>query len=841
MRADVATECPDQTRLLNFINEQLTIQEFNALDAHVSTCPNCMSRLQEIVNSRWGTGTISMLSTSSDHPPRRFGSYETLDVIAVGGMGTVWRVKDTAFDRQLAVKVIKTPLADRADYRARFLREAQLTAGLTHPNIVPVHTQGELEDGRLYYSMKLVEGETLAKRMQQERLDRASTSALLHIFYQVCQAMAFAHRQGVIHRDLKPLNIMVGAHDEVQVMDWGLAKVLSARQQDETTANVEEMECSEALVETTVGDIVGTLAYMPPEQARGEQHLTFAADVFALGAILCEILTGQPVYQGKNLNQVMRQAVDAELTDALFRLDSCAGDPNLIEIARNCLAADPAQRPQDAGALAAQLTTYHAGLEQRLQDERLLAERERGAATEREQSLRLQARWERRRRRLTSVLSLSLLVAMLLASGLAFGWLGRQQRQLDARQSADDGISQVVTAMRADDLAHAEVELRRAQALLDGQPDYRRDELVELNDSLDLARRLEAVRMEYFTWSNAWFDCCTALDRYAYEFQQSNWNMESDSAATITQRVASSPVRHRLLAALDDWAWLAHREALRAADEETRATHIAFRDRLLNIARSADVDNAAANQLRDGAKWEDVAELSDMLDAIEPREHSPELLVLIGKLLPPGERQSFFRRCQHYHSEDFWLNAELGRTLLEEAITALPSEDAGELPIECPPMMQAYIHMEISPANVQHTAAQAVGYYRAALVQHPDVLGLQLDLATATALTGDMEGSMAICQAALDTAPADAPAHELAEVRLQIGLALLHQGQTEAAIEALRAAVELDSYYAAATEQLVHYLVTAGRPADARRLSNELGLALPDGEALEVLANAETT
>src|SRR5262249_41084719 len=145
-----------------------------------------------------------------------------------GGMGVVWRVLDLQFQRPLALKVMKAENVDSRRVR-RFLAEARITAQLAHPSIVPVHAVGQLADGRPYYTMKLVKGQEL-KELLKPRPDGASQlAALLQVFARVCQALAFAHREKVIHRDLKPGNIMVGEHGEVHVMDWGLAKSLAKR------------------------------------------------------------------------------------------------------------------------------------------------------------------------------------------------------------------------------------------------------------------------------------------------------------------------------------------------------------------------------------------------------------------------------------------------------------------------------------------------------------------------------------------------------------------------------------------------------------------------------------
>src|SRR5262249_13554294 len=140
----------------------------------------------------------------------------------------VWRVRDLQFPRPLAVKVMRAEGANSRRVR-RFLREACITAQLAHPSIVPVHAMGRLVDGRPYYTMKFVEGQTLGERIKSGSDVASQRTALLQVFARVCQALAFAHRKGVIYRDLKPGNIMVGEHGEVQVIDWGLAKFLVER------------------------------------------------------------------------------------------------------------------------------------------------------------------------------------------------------------------------------------------------------------------------------------------------------------------------------------------------------------------------------------------------------------------------------------------------------------------------------------------------------------------------------------------------------------------------------------------------------------------------------------
>src|SRR5262249_40242653 len=150
----------------------------------------------------------------------RLTGYELLGRVAVGGMGVVWRVRDVEFGRDLALKVMKKRLCGRAELERRFLDEAHVCGRLTHPSIGPGHALGRLDDGRPYYLMKLVAGQTLAELLRARATPAERLMEWVRVFAQVCQAMAYAHSKGVIHRDLKPVNVMVGEHGEVQIIDW---------------------------------------------------------------------------------------------------------------------------------------------------------------------------------------------------------------------------------------------------------------------------------------------------------------------------------------------------------------------------------------------------------------------------------------------------------------------------------------------------------------------------------------------------------------------------------------------------------------------------------------------
>lgn len=205
-------------------------------------------------------------------------------------MGVVYAAEDQQLQRKVALKVLEAPGAD-GEMANRLMREARVLARLEHPGIVPVHDVGTLADGRVFYTMKFVEGQ----RLDQHLGSLESIPDRLRVFLRICEAVAFAHTRGVLHRDLKPANVMVGPFGEVLVMDWGLAKILSAPcDPDAPTQGFSNpgREASNSSVVTEHGKVMGTPGYMSPEQERGEvEFLDARSDVFSLGALLRFVLS----------------------------------------------------------------------------------------------------------------------------------------------------------------------------------------------------------------------------------------------------------------------------------------------------------------------------------------------------------------------------------------------------------------------------------------------------------------------------------------------------------------------------------------------------------------------
>jgi serine/threonine protein kinase len=255
------------------------------------------------------------------------GKYMLGEVVARGGMGEVYQASDLNIQRTVALKVMRDGTEADHQHVMRFIREAQLTGQLEHPNIVPIHELGLDERGRAFYSMKFVQGVTLYNVLQNigqgdtETIARYSLGNLLTIFQKVCDAVAFAHSRGVVHRDLKPENVMIGSFGEVLVMDWGLAKLLpEALVSHDAAASVpgEVDGGPRQVLRTLAGKVMGTPSFMAPEQAEGRVHeIDTRTDIYSLGAILYNILTLHAPAEGNEVDEVLRKVRSGNIASPL--------------------------------------------------------------------------------------------------------------------------------------------------------------------------------------------------------------------------------------------------------------------------------------------------------------------------------------------------------------------------------------------------------------------------------------------------------------------------------------------------------------------------------------------
>jgi serine/threonine-protein kinase len=744
-----------------------------------------------------------LVKPGSPEVPDAPGRYQLFGEIARGGMGAVLKGRDTDLGRDLALKVLLAQHRDNPDFVRRFVEEAQIGGQLQHPGIVPVYELGTFSDGRPYFAMKLVKGRTLAALLDERKDPRDDLPRFLGIFEQVARTVAYAHARGVIHRDLKPTNVMVGSFGEVQVMDWGLAKALKqGGVADEERSQSPPVEVSvirtvrsgSSLDESQAGSVLGTPAYMAPEQAGGDiEMIDRRADVFGLGSILCEILTGQPAYTGRNGNEVLRKAMRGDTADACARLATCEADPELVTLARDCLAAEPADRPREAGAVSGRITAYLAGVQEKLRT----AERERAVAEARTVE-------ERRGRKLQVGLAAAVL-ALTTVGGLSTTYY-LQQKQ--AHAAAVARILGEATTLRdqaradPDDPArwHAALAaIRRVEEALGTgtggdvkvrqQSDALRAEVRAGSDRAERAHRLLERLIDIRSAKADDPDGSATDAAYADAFQQAGIDLAALPSAEVGAAIkAHAPATRLALAAtLDDWA----------AVRRSRRGDKAGAKQLSDAARSADPD-PWRRDLRDAL---DQTDKSARLTALQATARSAQWdalgavsLDLLGTALDhsgdPAAAETVLRAAQRRHPGDVWVNHDLGVVLQhlgrrDEAIRyfiaarSIRPETAHELADVLPTLGEsdeaiAVFHdlIRLRPKNGGHLGC----------------LGILLQsLGRNEEAEPWLDAAIAAGREAIRLKPHDATAHAT------LGVALKARGKLEDGLAALRRAGELAS------------------------------------------------
>jgi tetratricopeptide (TPR) repeat protein len=770
-------------------------------------------------------------AAADEAPGRRAGRYEVEGEIARGGMGAVLRARDTDLGRTLALKVLLEGRRGQPEVERRFREEAQITGQLQHPGIPPVHEVGTLPDGRPFFAMKLVKGRTLADLLQERATPADDLPRFLGIFEQVCQTLAYAHSRGVVHRDLKPSNVMVGAFGEVQVMDWGLAKVLGTREGTSSRG----MEGSTIATVRTAGEgmssqegaVLGTPAYMAPEQARGEvELLDERCDVFGLGAILCVILTGRPPYRGATSGEVHARAARGDLADTLTRLAACGAEEALVQLARRCLAPERDGRPGDAGEVERALGAYLAGVQQRLRE----AERQRAAAEAR-------AVEERKRRRLAVALA-GAVVVLLSSAGAGVWWYQRVEAQRaerrartgrQARQALDEveGLAKkarefsgspdaweqalgralsaarqaqgVLEAWEADEpLCEEATRLRRAL-----EEDERERQLVaELDDIL-----LRSSDLQGSSLAPAGF-----LERYREAFRQYGIDVLSPSVhpEEIVRRLQSRPQRERFFAALADWGRWADRHV---AQWPSRAPMLAAlmdlpqavwdRERLESVARKADPDPGSLKGLwRKACQDKDWAAIRALVREAEGQPLAPAVFLdLFGDLrqVSAGSQEAvrLLRAGLQRHPRDFWLNFALAFTLYHLKPPRLDEAGVHLAVARDLRSQSAVVRSNLGAAlSDQGRAVEAAAACRQAIGLDPSYARAHSNLGDAYRADGKFDDAVAACRQAIELDPTLAPAYH------GLGQALQARGQPDQALAAYREAIRRDPKYLKALHSL---------------------------------------
>jgi serine/threonine-protein kinase len=813
--------------LLSLYEQRLRQGEAPAALDLCADCPELATLLEQQIVALRKTERLALSRTAptalspaapeipppAPEPPPETPRYRFLSFIAQGGMGEVWRGHDRVLNRKVAIKVLRRRLGS-AEAAQCFRDEAALVAHLEHPSVVPVHDSGELADGRPFFVMKLVGGRTLSELLRERPGAPEVWPHYVQLFGQVCQAVAFAHAHSppILHRDLKPSNVMVGDFGEVQVMDWGLAKLLAetsppqpvaAESADSRASPDAETRAPGATVaqsghgpETETGVAKGTPQFMAPEQARGVRAaLGPQTDVFGLGGILCVILTGQPPHPDGNLGKVAAGG----LVETFTRLEGCTADGELIALAKSCLAPDPSQRPADAGAVARAVLAYQAGVQERLRK----AEVERAAAA-------VEARAERKRRRLQLSLIGAVLALMLLGGGAWF-YLAQERAQQERRTLA----RQAETARQVQDIV-GRIDALRQQARADNDParwaearalaDRAQRLVTDLPEGHELTHRVAALgrelaaeerdrrlveRLEEIWLGRAeveaqapGFGLRWALREYPPVFAENGLRVgdkEATAAAWVRRRRPET--RARLLVGLDTWLGLAR---------QLKAPEVSW---LFGLLQAAD-DDVWRKELRAALTRDDPEEVERLARSEALTRQPPQTVLLLADYFRPrsqGRAVELLRAAQARFPADFWVNFALADTLYQKHFTALSEPAQFEDAVRFFTTARA-----LRPNNLQVKVLQGWSLWlrgrhaegrmvvQQVIEGRPNYFGAYLYLGAMHLLEGAQEQAEAALKQALKLQPRSGLAH------CAMGFVLWGQGRHEEALLSLRRSSRLE-------------------------------------------------
>jgi serine/threonine protein kinase/tetratricopeptide (TPR) repeat protein len=775
------------------------------------------------------------------------GPYRLVQQIGEGGMGTVFLAQQAApVKRLVAMKVIK-PGMDSKEVLARFEAERQALALMDHPNIATVHEAGTTERGHPYFVMELVKGVPITRYCDERHL---TPRERLELMVPVCQAVQHAHTKGVIHRDLKPSNVLVALYDGrpvPKVIDFGVAKAAGQQLTDKTLV-------------TEFGAVVGTLEYMSPEQAQLNQlDIDTRSDVYTLGVLLYELLTGStPLGRERcregGLLEALRLIREEEPTRPSARLSTTRELPAIAAnrgleprklsgalrgeldwIVLKALEKERSRRYETASGLAADLQRY-------LEDEPV-------EACPPSAAYRF-GKFARRHKVGLAIAGLVLLFIVLLGCGL--GWAIRDRaarKQEEARKLTltEQGIRQALdrtTRYRGElqsllrkrggvqDLlnqaarwellirtAQAELEqarrlTARAEGAVDAELTRALDELGERltadDDDRLLALRLETIRLDRATWVGHSFDNRRGAEEYPRAL--TGFGVLNDEPAAVAARLRASPIREQLVAAVDDWAFVAF-----GLGERGVAV------RLLAVAQLAAPDPAWGDRLRRLKVWRDPEALGKLVAEAPVAGLSPQMLGLVGiRLRGSAAEESWLRRAQAQYPGDFWLNVYLANAIRETN----PVEACGYYRVAAavrPTSGAAYNNLGGTLAD-QGKLPEAIAAYRKAIDIDPRFAYPHYNLGVVLREQGDLPEAIAAYRKAVEIDP------KLACAYYNLGGVLHDQRKLPEAVAAYRKAIELKPGYPEALCNLGQALKLQGQFTEALKaleLGHELGSRTP--------------
>jgi serine/threonine-protein kinase len=548
--------------------------------------------------------------------------YEVESVLGYGGMGVVYRARQRALDRSVAVKMLLAGPFASSQELGRFRRETAALACLRHPNVVQVFDAGDVE-GRPYFTMELVEGGSLARKLAGTPQSARQAAALVAALAGAVQA---AHHGGIVHRDLKPSNVLLTADGTPKISDFGLARRLDG----------------EAGL-TRTGAALGTPSYMAPEQAEGRTHAVGpAADVYALGAILYELLTGRPPFRAETDLETVQQVISREPVPP-SRLNATV-PRDLETICLKCLHKLPSRRYATAAALAKDLGCFLRG--------DAIAARPEGPVA------RLARRVRRRLALSAAVAASAVLLLVLVGGGL---WvisdrsaqrLAREAAEAATERAASDDIQEMVQCLSKSSWPEAHAALERATGRVGdrGSADLKQ-RMEQGRRDIELGLRLDAIVLSAYDMRGAVADT-SQTDKFVAAFRDSGFAQVRDDPEVVAARIRESHIRDALVVALDQW--------ISFTGDSSRVNWI------LEVLQRADPDSTDwRNRAGDPANWNDEESFARLIAAAPVASRAiPVLLANDTQLVAKGhDTTPCVKQMQAAYPGDLRVNLALGNRL----------------------------------------------------------------------------------------------------------------------------------------------------------------------------------
>ncbi|MFT7618215.1 MAG: serine/threonine protein kinase [Planctomycetota bacterium] len=781
------------------------------------------------------------VSSKDDQAGEWCGRFRLLGEIARGGMGIVYRARDERLERDVAIKIIRKDRLQEGDTIARFLEEAQIAGQLQHPGVVPVYETGLDNQDRPFFCMKLVEGETFAHILRKREDPCENLGHFINIFSSLCQMVSFAHARGVIHRDLKPSNIMIGAFGEVQVLDWGFAKIMgSAKAQSSNAADappshtVRSVRSSQSSGSSASlsGSVLGTPSYMAPEQARGEiDEIDERCDVFALGAILCEILTGKGPHGADSKTVTASIAAIGDMQSAFERLQCLAGPDEMKQLATWCLQPQKGLRPRNAFVVADAVASHIDVLEASRHD----AQVEVKAAEHR-------LIQEQKARRLTVVLGA--LIVFVVIAGATLWWDRldeRRQKMADLRAEFQTLMATASERSRDGSWSVMDEALARAKKIADHDDtprrlkmdfDFQSDRLLRVkNRKLEaevankknsrLAKSLDDIRLLPVD------DSEEARKRYAEAFLVFGVDIHKNSADSAYFALDRIPqdLRNKVVAAFDDWA-ARERDAQGGRARPARRDTPLWRS-LISAAQLLDRDTWR-RKLRFFALDKDRGALLTIArdKGIETR-NAQSILLLANSLAHEAEMRESERILWLgfvSHPDDFWINYHLSR----KAIDLAPGPERRRRSITTGELRRAERHawlsVSLQPASL--VARRNLVNILLRLGETKDAVSVIFESSTTT--KSDVENMLSHIYLGLPIATEYQFLREIAAMRPEdpdiwprLSLSALAAGDFDTAESAARKGIEKGIRHDGLKRSLAQALLDQGRLEEAQKFINE--------------------